>query len=138
MKKSGYVVMCLDVLWVIAMLMIFLDKLLIGGVGAYILWALPLVLSVIVMVREPKSGKALIPLAAIAVILSLLSIRSGRTLIKEYTFGKSYTAVYELNAGAMSHTSYLKNQYRTVLDSDLLNVRWCNDSKSSRYDDGLS
>lgn len=137
MEKYIKIIWLVDLIWVVVMTFIFTDRLLIGGVCGYFLWALPIVLSAVLMYREKSARKYLLPILIVGMLLSLLSIRSGRTLIKEYTYGKSYTAVYELNAGAMSHTSYLKNQYRTVLDTDLLNVRWRTDSKSSRYDDGL-
>ena len=142
-KEAGYmekyirIMWIADLLWVLVMTLIFTDRLLIGGVCGYILWAIPIVLSVFLMYLEKSARKYLIPVLVVGILLSLLSIRSGRKLIKENTEGKNYTAVYELNAGAMSHTSYVKKQYYTVFDSGQLSVRWCTDSKSSRYDDGL-
>ena len=137
MAKYIKIIWLADLIWVVVMTLIFTDRLLISGVGGYVMWTIPIVLSAVLIYREKPARKYILPVLFVGILLNLLSIRSGRTLIKEDTEGKNYTAVYELNAGAMSRTSYLKKQYHTIFESGMFNVRWCTDSGSSENDDGL-
>ena len=139
MKRITAILFISDLLLVTVLVMIFSMKLFMSGILVYILYLFLLTASSAVVIIERDSRKVIVPILAISLIFSGLNLfgSSKDNIIKEYSNGKYSSVVYELNAGAMGHTSYLKNTYYTVFDTKVLSVKWLTDSKRSKYDDFL-
>ena len=139
MMSKTVIVWLIDMIWVCIIAMVFSGKLYLSGIIVYVLWIIPLLLSFIIIARDRKSRKSIFPLVAIAVFLSVLELVSwsGREKVKDYSDEKYNYVVYELNPGAMGHTSYLKNKYIIISGSDLLTVKWRIDTERTRYAEGV-
>ena len=139
MKRITAILFISDLLLVTVLVMIFSMKLFMSGILVYILYLFLLTASSAVVIIERDSRKVIVPILAISLIFSGLNLfgPSKDNIIKEYSNGKYSCVLYELNVGAMGHTSYLKNTYYTVFDTKVLSVKWLTDSKRSKYDDFL-
>ena len=116
------------------MLLIYFDKLKIGGFFGWGIMIIPIVLTVYAVIKKMKGA---IPFFVVALLVGGLNLMrcTGREQIKEYIEDEYYYTVYELNPGAMGSTSYLKNKYKTIFDIKVLSVKWCIESTRSKYSD---
>ena len=112
------------------------------GLGKFILWLIPMAAVVTLKDRKLISAGAGAVLIVLYLVIGIAMSSAAARPIRSGHIGKDHCAVYELNPGAMGHTSYRLIRYNDVVSCkifgvNMLTVRILNSARIYRSLDGL-
>lgn len=143
MRKSLFAFIIILIFDILAVIVCFWNIVVFSGIISYLLWFIPIIVTIPALVRLFKNKKAMKRALIICLVLYCLTgllnlcYWSCRDIIREESVDNRYYVTYEVNPGAMSHFSYQRQEYINLMDTPLLKVRFLLNSKTSRYEDGL-
>lgn len=137
MKKSDFYFIFFVLIDIVSIVVADGSIIEIKGIIAYFIFALLVVLNVISVRKYRKIfQKIILSVIIFAYIMTgaVFLIRAdSRKVIGKTVDGRYIYITYEINAGAMSHISYMDNVYYSLIDTDLLTVRIVKSTKHYRY-----
>ncbi len=140
MKKTA-IPLCIILLYILALIITSGCFMIVGGAAAFLLWAVPVVISILYARKEHSFFRITVVLTLIYALLSVSLLKKddffGRKLLKRYRDGSDYIAVYESNPGAAGHYSYEKRTYHIILDSRVFSVKLLKSSERFASSDGI-
>jgi|GEM_PF-4057445 hypothetical protein len=116
----------------------------IKGTFSYFIFALPIIITIIFMKTHNKKSAEIILLILLFIccFLGILFLirenSSARKIIYNEKSGKYIYQIHEINAGAMSHISYEKRIYYSLVDTKYLTIRIVKESENYRYLDFIT
>lgn len=143
MTKSKICFLLVSVLDIFSAVVAYGNFIEIKGVVSYFIFALSIIITIICMKTQKKSYRIILLILLFIFCFSgiLFLIRensSGRKIIYNEKSGRYIYQIHEINPGAMSHLSYEKRIYYSLVDTKFLTVRIVKESENYRYLDFIS
>ena len=116
----------------------------INGAVSYFIFVIPIIITIISFKKmQKKSSKIILIILLFICCFSrmLFIIREnsyGRKIIYNEKSSRYIYQIHEINPGAMSHLSYEKRIYYSLIDTKFLTVRIVKESEHYRYSDFIS
>lgn len=143
MTKSKICFLLVFILDIFSAAMAYGNFIEINGAVSYFIFALPIIITIICIKMQKKSSGIILLIMLFICCFSrmLFLIRensSGRKIIFNEKSGRYIYQIHEINPGAMSHLSYEKRIYYSLVDTKFLTVRIVKESENYRYSDFIS
>lgn len=138
MKKSDFYFIFFVLLDIVSIVVAYGSIIEIKGIIAYFIFAVLFVINILFLLKKQWKlfNQLLISFLIFVYLLTgaVFLIRAdSRRFVEQQKDGRYIYITYEINAGAMSHISYMDNVYYSLIDTDLLTVRIVKSTKHYRY-----
>ena len=139
--KNTIIPVSLFILYIISAVIISGSFIVLSGALAFVLWGLPIALSLVLAKRMTGSFKTAVIIASVYILISVIFLKRddlyGREILERRQEGDRFIVVYELNPGAAGHLSFEEREYRIIIDTELFSVKLLERSERFSSSDGI-